>query len=281
MFEDTLCQPLQLLSQLRNIDSCSSSSAESSAGAIGATPANLSVGCRSESGSLPRRQCRTSGEGTRRLRYGCGTRCNPLPTTASVVWSSRHLCHSRVRRNVCPPLSGGNGERSPCCSVRYRCPSRDMWRSGHVFRAIFSGGSSRLHSSNCQRDGDAQDDGRARANKGTRLFLEDSRRADHRIVADAHGFCAFFVEESKMTESTQAQGATTLKHTDLLRLLVCPRDKKDLSHRGTHLICPQGHQYAVVDGVPILLVSDVEQTHIEGTRALVVAETGDPSSLPE
>jgi len=34
-----------------------------------------------------------------------------------------------------------------------------------------------------------------------------------------------------------------------------------------------------VEGVPILLVSDVEQTHVEGTRALAVAESGDASSL--
>jgi SAM-dependent methyltransferase len=35
----------------------------------------------------------------------------------------------------------------------------------------------------------------------------------------------------------------------------------------------------VVEGIPILLVSDVEQTHIEGTRALAVAESGDTSTL--
>jgi len=34
-----------------------------------------------------------------------------------------------------------------------------------------------------------------------------------------------------------------------------------------------------VEGIPILLVSDVEQTHIEGSRALAVAETGDLSQL--
>lgn len=61
--------------------------------------------------------------------------------------------------------------------------------------------------------------------------------------------------------------------------LVCPRDKQNLQDEGTHLVCRQGHRYAVVEGVPILLVSDAEQTHIEGTRALAVAETGDASSL--
>jgi len=35
----------------------------------------------------------------------------------------------------------------------------------------------------------------------------------------------------------------------------------------------------VIEGVPVMLVSDVEQTHIEGARALAVAESGDASSL--
>lgn len=65
----------------------------------------------------------------------------------------------------------------------------------------------------------------------------------------------------------------------LLRLLVCPRDKQDLVDEGSHLVCAQGHRYAVIEGVPILLISEAEQTHIEGARALVVAESGDASSL--
>jgi len=73
---------------------------------------------------------------------------------------------------------------------------------------------------------------------------------------------------------------TGLQQPDLLQVLVCPRDKQDLSYSRCELTCPQGHRYAVVDGVPILLVSDVEQTHIEGERALAVAASGDASSLP-
>jgi SAM-dependent methyltransferase len=65
----------------------------------------------------------------------------------------------------------------------------------------------------------------------------------------------------------------------LWELLVCPRDKQDLRHQGTNLVCGRGHRYAVIEGVPILLVSEAEQTHIEGTRALAVAESGDASSL--
>ena len=67
----------------------------------------------------------------------------------------------------------------------------------------------------------------------------------------------------------------------LLKLLVCPRDRQDLRREGDDLICQQGHRYAVIEGVPIMLVSDVEQTHIEGTRALAVAESGDASALPD
>ncbi len=64
-------------------------------------------------------------------------------------------------------------------------------------------------------------------------------------------------------------------------LLVCPRDKEALQRDGASLVCRQGHRYAVIDDVPILLVSEAEQTHIEGTRALAVAELGDASSLPK
>ena len=62
-------------------------------------------------------------------------------------------------------------------------------------------------------------------------------------------------------------------------LVVCPRDKQALELQGDFLCCVQGHRYRVVEDVPILLVSEAEQTHIEGTRALQVAETGDASQL--
>jgi len=64
-------------------------------------------------------------------------------------------------------------------------------------------------------------------------------------------------------------------------LLVCPRDKQDLRMHGTNLLCTLGHRYAVIDGVPILLIAESEQTHIEGVRALAIAESGDSSSLPK
>jgi SAM-dependent methyltransferase/uncharacterized protein YbaR (Trm112 family) len=66
----------------------------------------------------------------------------------------------------------------------------------------------------------------------------------------------------------------------LKELLVCPRDQEDLEPVGSNLVCGQGHRYAVIDGVPILLIAESEQTHIEGIRALAIAESGDSSSLP-
>lgn len=63
-------------------------------------------------------------------------------------------------------------------------------------------------------------------------------------------------------------------------MLACPRDKQELRQDSGGLLCPKGHRYSVVEGVPILLVSEAQQTHIEGTRALAIAESGDSSSLP-
>jgi SAM-dependent methyltransferase/uncharacterized protein YbaR (Trm112 family) len=67
----------------------------------------------------------------------------------------------------------------------------------------------------------------------------------------------------------------------LMNLLVCPRDKLCLHEEGDDLVCERGHHYAVIEGIPILLVSEAEQTHIEGTRALVLAESRDVASLPQ
>lgn len=67
----------------------------------------------------------------------------------------------------------------------------------------------------------------------------------------------------------------------LADILVCPRDRQSLRQEADELVCGNGHRYAVVEGIPILLVSESEQTHIEGTRALLLAETRDFSSLPQ
>jgi SAM-dependent methyltransferase/uncharacterized protein YbaR (Trm112 family) len=66
----------------------------------------------------------------------------------------------------------------------------------------------------------------------------------------------------------------------MLAMLACPRDRQALHQETASLICAHGHRYAVIEGVPILLVSEAQQTHIEGTRTLAVAESGDASSLP-
>jgi uncharacterized protein YbaR (Trm112 family) len=85
-----------------------------------------------------------------------------------------------------------------------------------------------------------------------------------------------------MNARSQIEGITsTFIRPELLQLLVCPRDKENLRVDGNALLCAQGHRYAVVEGIPILLLSDVEQTHIEGTRSIQVAESGDPSLLPQ
>src|ERR1700685_2763004 len=68
---------------------------------------------------------------------------------------------------------------------------------------------------------------------------------------------------------------------ELLKLLVCPRDKQDLRREIDWLSCPLGHRYRIIEGIPILLVSEAEQTHIEGNRALAVAEEGDATKLPQ
>lgn len=46
----------------------------------------------------------------------------------------------------------------------------------------------------------------------------------------------------------------------LMDLLACPRDGESLSRDGAHLSCARGHRYPMVDGIPVLLRDDVEQT---------------------
>jgi SAM-dependent methyltransferase/uncharacterized protein YbaR (Trm112 family) len=57
-----------------------------------------------------------------------------------------------------------------------------------------------------------------------------------------------------------------------LDLVVCPRDRLDLTLRGDSLVCERGHEYAVLGGIPILLVSESTPTHVEATRALEAAQ---------
>jgi ubiquinone/menaquinone biosynthesis C-methylase UbiE/uncharacterized protein YbaR (Trm112 family) len=43
-------------------------------------------------------------------------------------------------------------------------------------------------------------------------------------------------------------------------MMACPRDGKPLEHRLNRLVCLAGHEYPVIDGIPIMLLDDVRQT---------------------
>ena len=86
---------------------------------------------------------------------------------------------------------------------------------------------------------------------------------------------------ARMTHNRFVVVPMPLFDEELLKILVCPRDKQDLSHQSDWLSCPSGHRYRIVEGIPILLVSEAEQTHYEGSRALAIAEDGDLAKLPE
>jgi len=53
--------------------------------------------------------------------------------------------------------------------------------------------------------------------------------------------------------------------------LVCPRDQASLTFAENRISCEQGHVYPMVEGVPVLLVSDAAQTHGEARKALQVS----------
>lgn len=67
----------------------------------------------------------------------------------------------------------------------------------------------------------------------------------------------------------------------LLSLLACPRDGGALGDDDGGLRCQSGHRYAIVEGVPILLVDDVPQTHWVIDLALGVARSGRADPPPE
>jgi SAM-dependent methyltransferase/uncharacterized protein YbaR (Trm112 family) len=54
-------------------------------------------------------------------------------------------------------------------------------------------------------------------------------------------------------------------------VLVCPRDRMSVERRGDTLVCGPGHEYPIVDGVPVMLVEEVARTHpyCESTLAAV------------
>jgi SAM-dependent methyltransferase/uncharacterized protein YbaR (Trm112 family) len=77
---------------------------------------------------------------------------------------------------------------------------------------------------------------------------------------------------SNMVKSKQEDTAinTTINRA-LLELLVCPRDHRALEERDQQLLCPCGHRYPIIEGVPILLLPETVQTHVEGTHSLQAA----------
>jgi SAM-dependent methyltransferase/uncharacterized protein YbaR (Trm112 family) len=67
----------------------------------------------------------------------------------------------------------------------------------------------------------------------------------------------------------------------LLPLLVCPRHRLTLVHQESSLVCNRGDRYTIIEGIPILLISEATQTHVEGTRSLEVASKGPAAVLPQ
>lgn len=68
-----------------------------------------------------------------------------------------------------------------------------------------------------------------------------------------------------------------LELEQLIGRLACPRDKSPLTLHGQEIACEQGHTYPVVDGVPVLLLQEVELDY-EGTyfRTLKQARGEEP-----
>lgn len=60
----------------------------------------------------------------------------------------------------------------------------------------------------------------------------------------------------------------------LLSLLACPRDRTALGIDNGWLCCPHGHRYPIVDGIPVLLLGEKEQTLGVGSASLQAAERG-------
>jgi uncharacterized protein len=59
----------------------------------------------------------------------------------------------------------------------------------------------------------------------------------------------------------EQQGAADVSiDPELLEILACPIDKSPVKLVGDRLVCDaQGHKYRIEDGIPIMLVDEVEQ----------------------
>jgi SAM-dependent methyltransferase/uncharacterized protein YbaR (Trm112 family) len=56
--------------------------------------------------------------------------------------------------------------------------------------------------------------------------------------------------------------------------LVCPRDRTPLVAETDRLSCSNGHSYAIVEGVPVLLIDDERPTHPSFQRSRELADAG-------
>jgi SAM-dependent methyltransferase/uncharacterized protein YbaR (Trm112 family) len=54
----------------------------------------------------------------------------------------------------------------------------------------------------------------------------------------------------------------------LLKVLVCPREHLNLRIESDELVCPVGHRYPTVDGIPIMLLAEAKPTHQVATLSL-------------
>ena len=59
----------------------------------------------------------------------------------------------------------------------------------------------------------------------------------------------------------------------LLNFIVCPRDHTELRIEGSHLYCAAGHNYPIVDGIPVFLLAEKDQTIGIASASLRAAET--------
>ncbi|MDO8878726.1 MAG: methyltransferase domain-containing protein [Pseudolabrys sp.] len=66
---------------------------------------------------------------------------------------------------------------------------------------------------------------------------------------------------------------------DLLAMLACPRDHAALQVEGGGLRCAHGHDYPVVDGIPVFLLAEHDQTIGVAAASLHAASTGDGAPL--
>jgi ubiquinone/menaquinone biosynthesis C-methylase UbiE/uncharacterized protein YbaR (Trm112 family) len=67
---------------------------------------------------------------------------------------------------------------------------------------------------------------------------------------------------------------TPVADADLINLLVCPRDRVPLRPGAAdELVCPAGHVYPVVAGIPVLLLEDAPPTHAVCERSLQQAHS--------